>query len=333
MTEDFENSGWKEKKLWAPSHAENSRAAPSRSNGIAEGLHPGPGPFMEGSASSGGPGALREKGSGKGPRSRLRAEGASAELPSSDRQVSQPLEAEVSGGGGSEPSRPPKTQKAVKPPKSEEALDPDSSDEESGSDGPPPEYAVLDMTVPRTALVINVSHVLKRLNGCCSLNQLTKTITSFKEKTGVSLEAFLRANPMTFKLEGRIVYLVDRDGEKWKPPPKVEASEKGGGKAGKGKGEARGAGGAKGEDSQSKGSGKGSKGKDGGKKNEGKASTGGRGKGSKKGKGKPAEAERYYDDSDAYDSWHWSSDGQWDSHGWDEWHSDSWKASSWKSSW
>merc|ERR1712060_275931 len=87
------------------------------------------------------------------------------------------------------------------------------------------EYAVLDMNVPRTALVINVSHVLKRLNGCCSLNQLTKSIKHFNQKTGVSLEAFLRANPMTFKLEGRIVYLVDRDGEKWKPAEEPHRDE------------------------------------------------------------------------------------------------------------
>merc|ERR1712137_1302519 len=105
--------------------------------------------------------------------------------------------------------------KASKPQKSPlEALDPDSSSSEDSDESElPPEYAVLDLTVPRTALVINVSHVLKRLNGCCSLNQLTKNKKSFKEKTGVTLEAFLRANPMTFKLEGRIVYLVDRDGE------------------------------------------------------------------------------------------------------------------------
>ena len=40
---------------------------------------------------------------------------------------------------------------------------------------------VLDLMVPRTALVVNISHVLKRLNGCCSLNQLTKQIRSFKD--------------------------------------------------------------------------------------------------------------------------------------------------------
>jgi hypothetical protein len=77
---------------------------------------------------------------------------------------------------------------------------------------------VLDLTVPRTALVINVTHVLKRLNGCCSLNQLNKALKDFKLKTGVTLEAFLRGNPGDFKLEGRIVYLVDQDGEKWTPP-------------------------------------------------------------------------------------------------------------------
>ncbi|CAJ1408972.1 unnamed protein product [Effrenium voratum] len=103
-----------------------------------------------------------------------------------------------------------------------EAEDTDESTDGEG-DEPPPEHAVLDLMVPRTALVINISHVLKRLNGCCSLNQLTKAVKSFKEKTGMSLEAFLRANPVNFKLEGRIVYLVGRDGEKWKPPPKQEA--------------------------------------------------------------------------------------------------------------
>ena len=29
--------------------------------------------------------------------------------------------------------------------------------------------------------VINVSHVLKRLNGCCSLNQLMKALKTFKD--------------------------------------------------------------------------------------------------------------------------------------------------------
>jgi len=337
MSEDFENSGWKEKKLWAPSPAENSRAAPSRSNGAADSLHAGPpGPCTEGSTSSSGPGGGE----------RAAAPGSGNELPAAERlPITESLEEEeASGSGGSEPSRPPKVPKAVMPSKSareaSEAVDPGSSadDDDSDSDGdsPPPEYAVLDMLVPRTALVINVSHVLKRLNGCCSLNQLTKTIKSFKEKTGVSLEAFLRANPATFKLEGRIVYLVDRDGEKWKPPPKVEDGPERPEKGGKARGKAEVA--ARGGDSVSKGSsGKGSKGKDGGKKGsegkgsaEGKGSTKGKGKGAKKGK---SAEESYYNDYDAYDSWHsWSGDGQWDSHGWDDWHSD-WKASSWKGSW
>ena len=55
----------------------------------------------------------------------------------------------------------------------------------------------------------------------------------------MSLEAFLRANPMTFRLEGRIVYLVDRDGEKWKPPPKEESHGGHGAGAGKGAAEAK----------------------------------------------------------------------------------------------
>lgn len=126
-----------------------------------------------------------------------------------------------------------------------EALDPDSSSSDE-SDGPalPPEYAVLDMNVPRTALVINISHVLKRLNGCCSLNQLTKSIKSFKDNTGVTLEAFLRANPMTFKLEGRIVHLLGRDGEKWKPPEEADAAAEPWKGKGKGKSEAQKGGGA-----------------------------------------------------------------------------------------
>ncbi|CAE7447668.1 unnamed protein product [Symbiodinium sp. CCMP2456] len=86
------------------------------------------------------------------------------------------------------------------------------------------EVGVLDVNVPRTALVINISYVLKRLNGCCSLNQLAKALKSFKEKTGMSLEVFLRSNPRTFKLEGRIVYLLDRDGEKWQPPKQEPAA-------------------------------------------------------------------------------------------------------------
>ena len=113
-----------------------------------------------------------------------------------------------------------------RPKEQEVTVSPKETQGESEEDGDeaPPEHAVLDLMVPRTALVINISYVLKRLNGCCSLNQLTKQIKSFKEKTGMSLEAFLRANPMTFRLEGRIVYLVDRDGEKWKPPPKEAES-------------------------------------------------------------------------------------------------------------
>eukprot|EP00435_Cladocopium_sp_Y103_P026199 s78_g6.t1 len=128
------------------------------------------------------------------------------------------------------PQPQPKQPQAPQPPIKLESLkmpkeaqeEEDVSEVASEGDEPPPEHAVLDLMVPRTALVINISHVLKRLNGCCSLNQLTKQIRSFKEKTGMSLEAFLRANPMTFKLEGRIVYLVDRDGEKWTPPQKQE---------------------------------------------------------------------------------------------------------------
>jgi len=138
------------------------------------------------------------------------------------------------------PPKPPKPPKAPKPVKgSLEALDPDSdSDSDAEDSDDRPEYAVLDMNVPRTALVINVSHVLKRLNGCCSLNQLTKSIKSFKESTGVTLEAFLRAHPNNFKLEGRIVFLVDRDGNKWEPPMDARKGEVAVVK-GKGKGKAK----------------------------------------------------------------------------------------------
>lgn len=176
----------------------------------------------------------------------------------------------------------------------------DDVSEVASGDEAPPEHAVLDLMVPRTALVINISHVLKRLNGCCSLNQLTKQIRSFKEKTGMSLEAFLRANPMTFKLEGRIVYLVDRDGEKWTPPK--QENPMGNTERGKGKGKSEG---------KSRGD---ARGKSGGHKGDPRSGENHRnGKGARgKSNGAP-------------------NGGQW-STGWDEWQDD-WKANNWKGSW
>lgn len=279
MSEAFANSGWQEKKLWQPPPAEEAYKA----------------------GATGGPGA-------NGPRSRLRGDGPGTggiaggfganggprpdEHGDSIKDVAEPqLEGKLIDGD-SEPSRPPRKPKKPKVPKGPlEALDPDSSsgssgeegdedeedeDAEGGSEGDmmPAEYAVLDLTVPRTALVINVSHVLKRLNGCCSLNQLTKAIKMFKEKSGVSLEAFLRANPMSFKLEGRIVHLLDH-GEKWTPPVQAEGHASAGGKGGK-----RERGGGKGGKSLAAG-GKGDKDKAGGKGD--KAGGKGGGKGEKAG--------------------------------------------------
>lgn len=187
--------------------------------------------------------------------------------------------------------------------------------EESMDEEPPPEHAVLDLMVPRTALVINISHVLKRLNGCCSLNQLTKQMRSFKEKTGMSLEAFLRANPMTFKLEGRIVYLVDRDGEKWVPPSKQDnpvGHDGTGGSGDRGKG--------KGKEGKSRGTGGDgrNRGKAGSHKGDNRVANGE----SRNGKGAPR--------GKSHGEWR-TGNSQW-SNDWDEWQED-WKASSWKGSW
>merc|ERR1740139_1796872 len=93
-----------------------------------------------------------------------------------------------------EPKKEPKPPKKKHPKGSLEALDPetsDSDDDDEESDDPA-DVVVLDMNLPRTAMVINVSHVLKRLDGTCSLNQLNKSLKNFKESTGVSLETFLR---------------------------------------------------------------------------------------------------------------------------------------------
>jgi len=188
-----------------------------------------------------------------------------------------------------------------------------NSSEESMDEEPPPEHAVLDLMVPRTALVINISHVLKRLNGCCSLNQLTKQMRSFKEKTGMSLEAFLRANPMTFKLEGRIVYLVDRDGEKWVPPSKQDnpvGHDSTGGSGDRGKG--------KGKEGKSRGTGGDgrNRGKAGSHKGDNRVANGE----SRNGKGAPR--------GKSHGEWRTGNSGQW-SNDWDEWQDD-WKASGWK---
>lgn len=229
MSEDFLHSGWKDKKLWEP--GKDDQAVGNRPSGKGKNA-PAASTPADGKGGAARPPARdsreahnEERGVSKGQPSKIGSGAVLSKEIDDEEIVPKKL-------------KPPK----VKPPKgSLEALDPDSSSDESDDeDQLPPEYAVLDLTVPRTALVINVSHVLKRLSGCCSLNQLNKALKSFKEKTGVTLECFLRANPMTFKLEGRVVYLVDRDGNKWQAPKKetgyneAEQSAKGRGK-GKGK--------------------------------------------------------------------------------------------------
>jgi len=138
----------------------------------------------------------------------------------------------------------------------------------------------------------------------------------------MSLEAFLRANPMTFKLEGRIVYLVDRDGEKWQPPKKDTPA--GGTDAG--------------HPERSKGQGKGKEAKGRGGDRRGKAMSKGdphlaKGDGGGGGKGKGSRGQLQGDE------WHsWNSDGHW-APSWDEWDEwewqaePDWKASRWKASW
>jgi len=225
----------------------------------------------------------------------------------------------------------PKQRKAKAPKGSLEAVSGSSSDESDDEDKLPPEYAVLDLTVPRTALVINVSHVLKRLNGCCSLNQLNKALKCFKEKTGVTLETFLRANPMTFKLEGRIVYLVDRDGAKWKNQQQEEQHNETAEQPTKGK--------SKGKEQPTKGTSKGkaeeqpTKGKSKGKAEEQPT----------KGKGKASKQQASQAASQNGGSWEGEETGkkprrrggkkaaaagadyEWSSHGWDEWSAAAWK--------
>lgn len=245
MSEDFVNSGWKEKKLWTP-HEEDERARAAAAGQKSKGTRGIAGTLeaanrVKEAAASPAAGEAPPVG-GKPPRAGAAApaspagEGGkrgaapAAEVP----PAKEPAPA-------AKPSKPPKAAREKKGPL--DVLDPESSASEDDSDSPaiPPEYAVLDMNVPRTAMVINVSHVLKRLSGCCSLNQLTKALKSFKENTGVTLEQFLRANPDSFKLEGRIVFLVDRNGEKWRPP-QDDTEYEGKGKRKGGKGEARPAG-------------------------------------------------------------------------------------------
>ncbi|CAE7248502.1 unnamed protein product [Symbiodinium sp. KB8] len=181
---------------------------------------------------------------------------------------------------------------------------PSPEDRERGAAKKPEEPRtpeVLDVNVPRTALVINISYVLKRLNGCCSLNQLAKALKSFKEKTGMSLEVFLRSNPRTFKLEGRIVYLLDRDGEKWQPPKQEPAA--GGNDAGHPE---RSKGQAKGKEAKGRGGGEGR-----------------RGKATMKGdlplaKGETGKGKASKGHGHEWSEWSWNSNGHW-APAWDEW--------------
>merc|ERR1719171_544526 len=229
MTEAFADSGWKDKKLWSPPEKEEKtiRGHTTVGSGAPTSVSNAPGnKILSGDA---------------GPRSRLRAEGAASGIAAS---LSAPGEdkQEVKHAEPDHVVKAPKAPRQARKPL--EALDPESSSEEESDEEinrNAAENAVLDLNVPRTALVINVAHVLKRLNGSCSLNQLTKAIKNFKEKTGVPLEAFLRANPTTFKLEGRIIFLIGPGGEKWVAPPAPDPpADKGKGKKGKGKGKGKG---------------------------------------------------------------------------------------------
>lgn len=385
MSEDFENSGWKDKKLWAPHTdvpATSSAPRVPRTppwepvQKSSPPMKPLPAPAAQepkrtpvSSQNAQPTPSISSSSHPTGDRGAPFPSVSSSATPSSSsnvprRQVQEEIaQPEFQGiGGGSEPSRPPTSAKRKAKPAADplQVLDPETSEDEDSDDedGKSAEYAVLDMTVPRTALVINVSHVLKRLNGCCSLNQLTKAIKSFKEKTGVSLEAFLRANPMTFKLEGRIVYLVDRNGEKWIPPPKADGQTNGDaqshsrgrdndrGKGGRSKGEVepqRSAGDSTQQSQKTKGSGAtapATKGR--GKEGKGKSEVQG-GKGAKGGKssggkdaGKTTRAAAAARDSDAHNSW----GGTWDgwtggddlwTNSWDSWNepTSSWKDSGW----
>eukprot|EP00928_Gymnodinium_smaydae_P042287 TRINITY_DN28494_c0_g1_i2.p1 TRINITY_DN28494_c0_g1~~TRINITY_DN28494_c0_g1_i2.p1 ORF type:complete len:761 (+),score=129.25 TRINITY_DN28494_c0_g1_i2:97-2379(+) len=317
MSEDFANSGWKEKKLWKPPEEPKAKSAAAAGanaprgrkgaetgvGGVGQGIAGAFGAASNAAALSTAPGGMNHE-----------RDSAGAEA------------VHETAAGGGEPAAPSRPAKKPKEPRGPlEALDPESSSsDESDGSNLPAEYAVLDMTVPRTALVINVSHVLKRLNGCCSLQQLTKAIKHFKEKSGVTLEAFLRANPISFKLEGRIVYLMER-GEIWKPPEGAN-----GGMEGKGKGK-----GAKGKGSEEKAGGKGDKkGQKGrrGKKDDYEYSHDG-------GYGKNADyryEESYdygYGSNKAYRGSNDWKNASWDEKGWKEadWKNDSW--SGWSAGW
>jgi hypothetical protein len=318
MSEDFANSGWKDKKLWEPPKPEqDERTVGNRAAGR---LKPAStlattAPGAPNSTKHGAPPGLREKMEAEdGPASKLKETA---------------LDSETDDG-------PKKTKpvKKAKPPPSDplEALDPDSSSEEESDDDDklPPEYAVLDLTVPRTALVINVSHVLKRLSGCCSLNQLNKALKNFREKTEVTLETFLRANPMNFKLEGRIVYLLDRDGQKWKapkaPPPEKEQAPPPAKAKGSGKGKAN----KKGNENQQAVEAEGGKGKSGKKSNdEQKASRGGGGDGYSNatwGEATAATGKKSKKKANAGQ--------QWSAQSWDtEWSTSAWKSTGSQWSW
>lgn len=222
MTEGFANSGWKEKKLWTPQPEPEERTTrPVKS--AASCSHAG---RPEAAAAASGPaaGSCQSSAAAAGSAPHREVPRAAAACGTEPPAAVGPEAGAGARAAEAAPAptslpRPPKPPRAPRNPL--DVLDPESSSDESdGASGAiPPEYAVLDLNVPRTALVINVSHVLKRLSGCCSLNQLAKTLKAFKENTGVTLEQFLRANPSTFKLEGRIVFLVDKNGEKWQPPP------------------------------------------------------------------------------------------------------------------
>lgn len=328
LSEEFVNSGWKEKKLWKPEVEELEKGrgdkklkAPHGTRGIA--------------------GSLEAEGRGK--------EAPPPEREEPPKPQPAPAPAECSIRLGSVKEAPPKS-KAPKPARSPqgplEVLDPESSsdDDEDGHPALPPEFAVLDMNVPRTALVINVSHVLKRLSGCCALSQLTRALKTFKDNSaGVTLEQFLRANPDTFLLEGRIVHLLDRSGEKWKPPPPEELPDKGRGK-GRGKDDSKGKGKGGGK-SDAKG------GKGDAKKSDAKGGKGGakgksEGKGGKdRGKGSQQQSQSRHQrggggGGGAAESWDdaWWSDAAWNDAAWldsswyaSEWSTnDSWKGGKWK---
>jgi len=257
MSEDFVNSGWKEKKLWTPDQEEDHRRGASQKLKVSSGTR-GIAGTLEAGEPRGGKGAAETRAAAPV----KRAEASHAGDGGSHTAHEAPREVPI--------AMPAKPAKVAKPPRSPkgplEVLDPESSSsDESEPDNTPPEFAVLDMHVPRTAMVINVTHVLKRLSGCCSLNQLSKALPKFKENTGVTLEQFLRANPDSFKLEGRIVFLVDREGTKWKPPPEDPRDDWYGKGRSKGKGEGKGDGRVEGKGKgEGKGEGKGS-GKKGGK--------------------------------------------------------------------